>query len=114
MDTEEEGVGDPPKQASVTTPHELEASTMERDSLGTEVEQLRSSLKEIQARHQQELAAINERLEEAVGEKEHADSKYRDLLGRVSTIKSQLGERLRADAVNKTIPIKLLSSLTTY
>ncbi|KAI9773832.1 MAG: hypothetical protein M1840_006057 [Geoglossum simile] len=97
-DTDEDEVDDSPKQGRTTTTHELKASVMERDSLGAEVEWLRSSLKEIQARHQQELAAVNGQLEEAVGEKEISHSKYRDLLGRVSTIKSQLGERLKADA----------------
>ncbi|KAI9780855.1 MAG: hypothetical protein M1839_006482 [Geoglossum umbratile] len=98
MDTEEDEVDDSPKHGSTNTPNELETVTMERGSLGTEAEQLRNSLKEIQAKHQRELATVNEQLEKAVGEKENADSKYRDLLGRVSTIKSQLGERLRADA----------------
>ena len=114
MDTAENEVDDSLNQGSRNTPHELEALLMERDSLGTEVEQLRNSLKEIQARHQQELAAVSEQLEEAVGEKENADSKYRDLLGRVSTIKSQLGERLRADAVGKMIPIAFIDNILIY
>jgi DNA repair exonuclease SbcCD ATPase subunit len=114
MDTEEDEVDDSPKRGSANTPNELETVTMERGSLGTEVEQLRNSLKEIQAKHQQELATVNEQLEKAVGEKENADSKYRDLLGRVSTIKSQLGERLRADAVGKIILTAFIDSILTH
>ncbi|KAH0543630.1 hypothetical protein FGG08_002068 [Glutinoglossum americanum] len=96
--TVEDGTNDSPKQVSANSSHELEALQMERDSLGTEVEHLRKSLKEVQAKHGEELAAVNEQLKGAREDKENADSRYRDLLGRVSTIKSQLGERLRADA----------------
>ncbi|KAH0548389.1 hypothetical protein GP486_007960 [Trichoglossum hirsutum] len=94
--TGQDGSDDSPERGSMDTPRVV--LLMERDSLGAEVKQLRESLKAIQVKHREEVAEVNEKLKEAVGEKENADSKYRDLLGRVSTIKSQLGERLRADA----------------
>lgn len=71
----------------------------ERDSLRLEVTELRMSLEALQSKHPAELSAVQEQLEEARSEKEHAESQYRNLLGKVNTIKSQLGERLKSDAV---------------
>ena len=78
----------------------LEALAMGRNALGNEVAQLRKSLEEIQGKHLEELASLREQLEDTQGEKEHAETQYRNLLGKVNTIKSQLGERLKADAVS--------------
>lgn len=78
----------------------LEALAMERNALRNEVAQLRKSLEEIQGKHLEELASLREQLEDTQGEKEHAETQYRNLLGKVNTIKSQLGERLKADAVS--------------
>lgn len=111
MTTEQDKSDDLPEQDSTDAPRELEVLQMERNSLGAEVEQLRESLKAIRAKHQEEVTEVNEKLKEAIGEKENADSKYRDLLGRVSTIKSQLGERLRADAVGEVISISSWKSI---
>ena len=64
-----------------------------------EVTQLRKSLESIQEKHEQEIAELQEQLEESQMAKDKADNSYNDLLGRVNTIKSQLGERLKSDAV---------------
>ena len=77
----------------------LDALAREREALRDEVAQLRRSLEEIQGKHEKELGSVREQLEDTQGEKEHAEIQYRNLLGKVNTIKSQLGERLKADAV---------------
>ena len=78
----------------------LEALAAEREALREEVAQVRRSLEEIQEKHEEELGTVREQLRETQGEKEQAESQYRSLLGKVNTIKSQLGERLKADAVS--------------
>ena len=77
----------------------LDALASERTALRDEVAWLRRSLEQMQGKHEEELANVREHLEETQGEKEHAESQYRNLLGKVNTIKSTLGERLKADAV---------------
>jgi chromosome segregation ATPase len=77
----------------------FEALVKDRDGLRLEVMQLRQSLEELQAKHQTSLDSIREELQETQTEKEHAEEQYQTLLGRVNTIKAQLGERLKADAV---------------
>lgn len=77
----------------------LDALARERDALREEVAQLRRSLEEIQEKHEEDLISFREQLEETRGEKEHAETQFRNLLGKVNTIKSQLGDRLKADAV---------------
>lgn len=59
--------------------------------------ELRKSLEEIQSKHQGD-TSLQEQLDEAREGKEHAEAQYRNLLGKVNTIKSQLGERLKSDA----------------
>lgn len=81
----------------------LDALARERDALREEVAQLRRSLEEIQEKHEEDLISFREQLEETRGEKEHAETQFRNLLGKVSTIKSQLGDRLKADAVGLPI-----------
>ncbi|KAL8711554.1 MAG: hypothetical protein Q9220_003964 [cf. Caloplaca sp. 1 TL-2023] len=76
----------------------LEALVRERAALKDEVTQLRRSLEDIQGKHDEELNGFRDQLEERTGEKEHAETQYRNLLGKVNTIRSQLGERLKADA----------------
>ncbi|PNS14890.1 hypothetical protein CAC42_2119 [Sphaceloma murrayae] len=76
----------------------LDAAEKERDTLRAEVAQLRKSLEGIQSKHDEELVTLREEKEEAEAAKEKAASQYQSLLGRVNTIKSQLGERLKADA----------------
>lgn len=86
----------------------LDALARERDALRDEVAELRRSLEEIQAKHEEDLISFREQLEETRGEKEHAETQFRNLLGKVNTIKSQLGDRLKADAV------RLLLSILNY
>ena len=77
----------------------LEALAKEREALRDEVAELRKSLESLQEKHDEEISDIRGQLEETQGEKEHAETQYRTLLGKVNTIKTQLGERLKADAV---------------
>ncbi len=81
------------------TEERIEAYARERDSLREEVAELRRSLEEIQVKHEQELGTVRKQLEDTQGQKDLAETQYRNLLGKVNTIKSQLGERLKADAV---------------
>ncbi|KZF25717.1 golgi matrix protein [Xylona heveae TC161] len=80
------------------TEERLDALVKDRDSLRAEVTELRKALEDIQGKHEQEVSTVQGQLEEAQNEKEHAESQYRNLLGKVNTIRSQLGERLKADA----------------
>lgn len=84
---------------SEDTEARFEALAQEREALRDEVAQLRKSLEELRGKHEDELVDVNARLQETQGEKDHAETQYRNLLGKVNTIKSQLGERLKADAV---------------
>ncbi|MCJ1336827.1 hypothetical protein MMC09_002105 [Bachmanniomyces sp. S44760] len=83
---------------SSDTSARLEAMSKERSALRDEVIQLRKSLEDIQEKHEEEIGGLREQLDDTQGEKEHAETQYRNLLGKVNTIKSQLGERLKADA----------------
>ncbi len=85
----------------------LEALVNERAALRAEVAQVRRSLEEIQEKHEEELSSIREQLADTQGEKEQAETQYRNLLGKVNTIRSQLGERLKADAVGIQQPLPL-------
>lgn len=89
----------PATVAQSDTSAKLNALAEERMALRDEVTLLRKSLEELQGKHDEELSTLKSELEETQGEKEHADTQYRNLLGRVNTIKSQLGERLKSDAV---------------
>ena len=73
----------------------------ERIALREEVAQIRRSLDDLQEKHAQELDGLQAQLAAARSEKEQAEAQYRGLLGKVSTIRSQLGERLKADAVSR-------------
>lgn len=77
----------------------FDALIKERDALRVEVTHLRRSIEGLQAKHQSEVSGVQERLQEAQREKENAEEQYQNLLGKVNTIRSQLGERLKADAV---------------
>ncbi|KAF2662168.1 hypothetical protein K491DRAFT_686660 [Lophiostoma macrostomum CBS 122681] len=76
----------------------LDALAKERDTLRQEVTELRKSLESIQEKHEEEVTSIQGELDEANEGKEHFETQYRNLLGRVNTIKSSLGDRLKADA----------------
>jgi uncharacterized protein (DUF3084 family) len=77
----------------------LKSLAEERTDLRDQVESMRKEMEELQSQHAEALAAKQRELEQTQGEKEQADSNYQTLLGRVNTIRSQLGERLKADAV---------------
>ncbi|EZF62466.1 hypothetical protein H104_04903 [Trichophyton rubrum CBS 289.86] len=74
----------------------------DRDSLREEVIEMRRSLEEIQNKHDEEMETLQEKLRVSESQKEQAESQFHSLLGRVNTIKSQLGERLKADAEELT------------
>ena len=78
----------------------LDALNKERDSLREEVAQVRKSLEQLQERHDREIKSLREQLKDTHDEKEQAETQYRNLLGKVNTIRSQLGDRLKADAVS--------------
>lgn len=82
----------------------FDALVNDREALRAEVTQLRQSLEDLQANHQNEVDAVQTQLQETQGEKEHAEEQYQNLLGKVNTIRSQLGERLKADAVRSLDP----------
>lgn len=108
---------------STDTNGRFEAMSQEREALRAEVEHLRRSLEDIQQKHTTEVSSIKSqhaeelsslleshseevstikvqhttKLEEVVSAKEHAESQYQNLLGRVNTIRASLGERLKAD-----------------
>ena len=86
----------------------FEALVNERAALREEVAQVRRSLEEVQGKHEEELGSIRGQLADTQGEKEQAETQYRNLLGKVNTIRSQLGERLKADAVG----VKFASTLS--
>lgn len=92
----QQGIAD---SGSEDTEARLDALVKEREALRDEVAQLRKSLEELQGRHEEELGDVKNQLEDTQSEKNHSETQYRNLLGKVNTIKSQLGERLKADAV---------------
>jgi peptidoglycan hydrolase CwlO-like protein len=80
----------------------LDALAKERATLQAEVVALRKSLEGIQEKHEEEMAGVQEQLEESQSGREHAEMQYRNLLGKVNTIKSQLGARLKENQVRMT------------
>ncbi|KOC08017.1 Golgi matrix protein [Aspergillus flavus AF70] len=76
----------------------FDALVRDRDSLRAEVTDMRRSLEEIQSKHRADMEALQHKLNDAEGKKEHAELQFQKLLERVNTIKSQLGERLKEDA----------------
>ncbi|KAK6434219.1 hypothetical protein LTR95_009599 [Oleoguttula sp. CCFEE 5521] len=80
------------------TSSRLDALQEERETLRMEVTHLRESLEQLQHKHSEELSGVRGELEQSESNREQAESQYRNLLGKVNTIRSQLGERLKADA----------------
>ncbi|KAG9775180.1 GRIP domain-containing protein [Exophiala dermatitidis] len=76
----------------------FDALVKDRDVLRAEVSQLRQSLEQLRSKHAAEIETIQTELAETQAEKESAEEQYQSLLGKVNTIRSQLGERLKADA----------------
>jgi hypothetical protein len=50
-------------------------------------------------------------LDEANEGKEHFETQYKNLLGRVNTIKTSLGDRLKADAVGAPLCCRAAASV---
>jgi len=102
----DEGSSQPSQQEGpadeTDTTERLEAMARERDNLRAEVTELRKSLEEIQSKHEEEVHDLQDKLEESQSSKDHAETQYRTLLGKVNTIRAQLGERLKADAVRRS------------
>lgn len=94
-----ETLDSPPTPLSDDAEAMLDALARERSSLRDEVTELRRSLEQVQERHEEELTSVREQLAETKEEKEHSETQYRNLLGKMNSIRSQLGERLKADAV---------------
>lgn len=78
----------------------FDALVKDRDTLRTEVTQLRQSLEALQSKHDKDLESVKDQLQNTQNEKDEAQEQYQNLLGKVNTIRSQLGERLKADAVS--------------
>ncbi|KAK0830565.1 hypothetical protein LTR73_003844 [Friedmanniomyces endolithicus] len=87
-----------PQAVPPETAARLDAMQQERDSLREEVTKLRQSVESLATQHNDEVVGVKEELEQSHQAKEHAEAQYRSLLGKVSTIRSQLGERLKQDA----------------
>lgn len=87
-----------PAGPSAETTARLDAMQQERDSLRNEVTKLRQGLESLQQQKTEELTSVKDELEQTQQGKEHAEVQYRNLLGKVNTIRSQLGERLKQDA----------------
>ena len=81
----------------------FEALVKDRDALRIEVSELRKSIEELQAKHRIDLDGMREQLQETAGQKEEAVEQYQTLLGKVNTIQERLKERLKADAVRRTL-----------
>ena len=95
------GLSPTPSEHSDTAAR-LDALAKERDTLRQEVTELRKSLESIHGKHEEEVTSLQSELDEANEGKEHFETQYRNLLGRVNTIKSSLGDRLKADTVGLT------------
>lgn len=105
-DTEPENANKPDTPTSDTfqSKDRFDALVRDRDSLRAEVANMRRSLEEIQSKHRVDMETLQEKLADAESKKEHAESQFQKLLERVNTIKSQLGERLKEDAVCSAVP----------
>ncbi len=89
-----------PEDISSDAERRLEVAAQERVRLKAEVMELRGSLESLQQRHEEDRAGIQRQLEVAESGRDHAQDQYQKLLGKVNTLKTQLGERLKADAVS--------------
>lgn len=62
-------------------------------------------------KYTQQINELKAKLEAAVKDKENSDQQYQNLLGRVSTIKATLGERLKTDAAELVRNKEIIKSL---
>lgn len=74
--------------------------TRENNEDNNEAAQLRKSLQDMETRHAEEKSRLEKDLYETEQQKNDANARFTDLLGKVNTIKSQLQERLNFDAVS--------------
>lgn len=65
-----------------------------------ELQRLRNELEDEREQRARDAADAEERIAELQEQKESLDAQYQNLLGRVSTIRTTLGERMKADAVS--------------
>lgn len=72
---------------------------MRKSLEGIQSKQDAGASEESQSKHEEEIRSLREELDEANEGKEHFETQYKNLLGRVNTIKTSLGDRLKADAV---------------
>lgn len=63
---------------------------------------MRKSLEDLQSKHNADMETLQRKLEDAESKKEQAETQFQNLLERVNTIKSQLGQRMKEDAVRWT------------
>lgn len=87
------------KKSDTDSAARFDALAHERDALRAEVTELRRSLESLQSKHSEQLNTVSQDLSNANIAKDRAEEQYSALLGKVSTIRSQLGERLKSDAV---------------
>lgn len=78
----------------------FDALVRDRDALREEVTRLRQSLESLATRHEREMGEVQAQLSDEQAGREEAEENYQNLLGKVNTIRSQLGERMKADAVS--------------
>ncbi len=90
----------------------FEVLAQERMALKDQVAELRRELEGIQQKYDGDMDTVRHQLDEITGEKEQAQTQYRNLLGKVNTIRTQLGERLKADAVGLLAPGRKQKILT--
>ncbi|KAF7672457.1 hypothetical protein GT037_009488, partial [Alternaria burnsii] len=95
----QQGISASPPPPSDTSAR-LDAITKERDALRQQVTELKSAATSdgSNPNHEEEIRSLREELDEANEGKEHFETQYKNLLGRVNTIKTSLGDRLKADA----------------
>lgn len=67
-----------------------------------ELQKLRNELEDERELRARDAADAEERIAELQEQKENLDAQYKNLLGRVSTIRTTLGERMKADAVSSS------------
>jgi hypothetical protein len=77
----------------------LAGAEQARDELQAQVLKLTEGQGDSQQSHEEELRNLRAELEESQTAKDHAQSQHKALLSKVNTIRAQLGERLKADAV---------------
>jgi len=95
------GTSDHLSQEPLTTEHISPAIVNGEQTVSvSQINELKEQIETLKANHESERSTLKKERDEALAAKERSDAQYQTLLGRVNTIKSQLGERLKADAVS--------------